>query len=541
MLTLEKLDIASFTKNQWRATHKQYRQAFCLSLIVGLVAHGFVLTNLIITEDGTGHLWGSNVYMWRSGRWLAGYYLKIHDNYVMPFVQGALAIFYLSVAGSLTASVLRAKTSIASCLIGVIFVTFPSFASAFSYQWFSDVYALSALLSVIAVVVIESRHRYRIPVAAILLVASLALYQAFIAVAGTLVLFLLIQEIYESELSQKDIKCLICKFVEFGGSFCLAAFFYILSLKTCTYLYSQPMNTYKGMDAVGFLPVKELPVLFLRTYRYLDDFMSGRIFSFVWYQKLAITALLMVGGISVIYKTLQNKTKAKGFIAVVAVSVLLASLIPLAFSTSILAPKSGSGVLTAFGLIPVFAGAVHVTISRKMPSLYRTLMIVIAIIVVLGFVNRCSVIYLKGYLQTNASLRFSHGLAMRVAALPAYDPAQSKLAVVGGLYNKKIGGYSGPPFTEQSRGFWHGPPGFAERYNPGLRNRKIVGLMKFLGIQMLPAGGDAVLRAQQIALKMPVYPEEGSVKHVEDLAVVNLGRNSLIKDVSVNMLGGGCI
>jgi len=219
------------------------------------------------------------------------------------------------------------------------------------------------------------------------------------------------------------------------------------------------------------------------------------------------------------------------------VLLLLLLLPPAAFISSILAPLAKTTSLNLFGVIGIMAGATFWLVEKMKFSL-RTVCIVLICVFIMGFINRSNAINLKGYLYTQAAFETANRVLARIEKMPEFQK-KPKIAFVGRLPNVFETPYTGPPFNELGRGFWGGLTGFADPRTK--RSDKIMNLYKIHGLNLSPLRLNVVdcEVAEEAALDMPIWPDSGSIRAVDDLIVVNFGDRVPVKGITVEELGDG--
>ena len=189
VVTLPEKVLNSIKKNipsQWKA-------CVFAALIAGLFAHLYKITNW--TPN-----WDSLVFrydyqdMTELGRWFLHIVCAISSFYDLPFLNGILSIIFHAIGAVCICRMFRVKTSIAAGLIGAVVVSFPTVTSVMMYNYVADGYGISFLLSCMAAMFMtEEKPKYAL--SAVLIMLSVAIYQAYIAVTIMLILIYLITEL----------------------------------------------------------------------------------------------------------------------------------------------------------------------------------------------------------------------------------------------------------------------------------------------------------------------------------------------------------
>lgn len=177
-----------------KAFFRRYRVPFLASLFFGLLAYGFVFTNKLINHDEAHALFikGATVV---SGRWGLGALDSIFPNYSMPWIYGLITIFLVAVGICILADMFCLRNRLLQVLLAGSVMVFPSLMGLFGYMFTSSSFALSFLLSILAVFLVQKGNkRYLFPAFGCL-VLSLSIYQSYISVAAGLLVLILIQRL----------------------------------------------------------------------------------------------------------------------------------------------------------------------------------------------------------------------------------------------------------------------------------------------------------------------------------------------------------
>ncbi len=177
----------------------QQQWAFLAVLIVGLIAHGYIIFNRISYHDNTACLFSLGA-TYELGRWGLGiiYDLQIFTTrtFSVPVFNGILSMLLIGLSASELVKIFDIKTKSAAAIIGAIMIAYPVVPSIFSFMFTSWPYFLGLLLSVKAAAIIVNANDIKgIIGSAVVLSVSLGLYQAFFAVTITIVLIKLLQDV----------------------------------------------------------------------------------------------------------------------------------------------------------------------------------------------------------------------------------------------------------------------------------------------------------------------------------------------------------
>ncbi len=171
----------------------QWRVCFFASLLVGIIAHFYKITNWLPNWDSLVFRYDSQ-NMIALGRWFLPVVCSFSSFYDLPFLNGIIAIIFHALGAVCICRILNVKKNITAFLIGAVIVSFPTVTSVMMYNYVADGYAVSFFLSVLAALYM-TREKPRYILAAVLIALSTGIYQAYITVTIMLVLLKLIDEI----------------------------------------------------------------------------------------------------------------------------------------------------------------------------------------------------------------------------------------------------------------------------------------------------------------------------------------------------------
>lgn len=197
--------------NTLQNVYEKNKKWLCFLLIStflwGLAAHGYAFMHSNFSHDSLNEFDGnviSNSIKYQSGRFLVPLSRAIfRTNLTLPWMIGILSLFWAGLAAFLTIKIFKIESKITAFLLAGIFtanLTVSCTTATFIHDLDSNMLAL--LFAVAAVYFWQRGKWYWLP-ASVLVTVSLALYQAFILVTVTLVLFVCILETMNAEKFEK--------------------------------------------------------------------------------------------------------------------------------------------------------------------------------------------------------------------------------------------------------------------------------------------------------------------------------------------------
>ena len=142
-------------KQLWKEIFVQFRGIYGITFCTGLFAYGFVMTNVLNNYDSIAVTPGGYGTGIKSGRWfltiLGDFIAKVWGNYTLPLFNGIVAISFISLSACIICALLKIQTRLLACTCGMLFISFPTFASTMLYIYTVHYYAFAILLTVIGV------------------------------------------------------------------------------------------------------------------------------------------------------------------------------------------------------------------------------------------------------------------------------------------------------------------------------------------------------------------------------------------------------
>ena len=315
-------------RSRWQALPGAVRAAFACCFAAGFFCHLFAFTNLIPNSDGISRVYDAQ-QMTVSGRWFL-HYASAWNGYVQaPAVIGFFSLLFLSLAAGLTASVLKLRRPLTGALCGALMAVFPSMAYTFLYLFTASAYCFGILLAVLAVWLAD-RYRWGFLFAAPLLACAVGTYQAYLAVAVSLLLLrLVLLGLSEGE----QAKHLLLEGLKSLALLVLGLLLYYLTLRIFLAVKDLELLNYKGIGGGLSLSgmLAKLPEAYLGLFRYF----------FVPHSFAKYTTPLTVAGNTVMFLAglwaiLRLPLRSRPRPGTVALTLLCCALLPLGLNLTVL-------------------------------------------------------------------------------------------------------------------------------------------------------------------------------------------------------------
>ncbi len=112
----------------WARLPAATKQSFFAGVVMGLVCHLYLFTNLIPNHDAVFHLFQCD-YGTASGRWFLPLVLAWDGDYNMPWLQGVLSLLCLAGTVCITTRLLRIEKPLAIVITAALCTAFPTVAA----------------------------------------------------------------------------------------------------------------------------------------------------------------------------------------------------------------------------------------------------------------------------------------------------------------------------------------------------------------------------------------------------------------------------
>ncbi len=234
----------------WRLQIKEeWKTAFFATWIVGLLAHAYRFFNFLPIWDSMYNFYGIGS-TFSLGRWFLPYVGLISSIFDLPWVNGVLSLFYISIAMILLVELFGIRRRLPIILCSAAFVSFPTVVSSFAYMYTADAYMLSFLLAVLAVYLTFRIPKWGMFFGMISLAFGMGIYQAYATTCAVLVLVFVIHQFVTEKPAffdavKRDLKYL---WMLLGG-----ALLYYIILKLTLWHFNTTLSNYQGVGDMGVM------------------------------------------------------------------------------------------------------------------------------------------------------------------------------------------------------------------------------------------------------------------------------------------------
>ena len=493
--------------------------AVIAALVSGTITHLFGLVNVLHNYDDIAQQprgYGTGV---TSGRWLLSLLGDFCDlvggNYNLTFVNGLLFIALIACSAGFLVSVFHIGSRKMAALVGMLLVAFPSAFSTLAFRYTAVYYGMAMLLSVLAAWILQ-RHKYGLFLSALCTAFALGIYQAYVPMTiGIFVLMLLQQTLEGNSAFWK----LIRRGIYYCISLLLGLLFYYLFLEITLKIYGTELSTYQGVNQMGKIALADLPEL-VREALYSVCMLPLKDYCGLAASKLIKIAylLLFIFDALIIGYILFRKIKK---ISLIFFTAVLCLAFPIAVNfIVIMCPDSWVYTLMVYSFVLVACAPIILfeCIGLKEDGkqgrrrfLAQGISFVLAMLIG-SYAYQTNVNYIALYYSNRQVENYLNSLVVQVRMAEGFD-TEMDWAFIGEIddpllhcYWQYEMNYGGIEFTE-----W-----MLQRYSWGEWIRNYFGYT-------FPVESDneiAELNKSDEVRNMPCWPNEGSIKVIDDTVVI---------------------
>ena len=248
----------------------QFRSVFFGVLLFGLLAQGMGLFNKFSHHDDVAILFDMGTTI-SSGRWMLQVLTVLEGKFYgtvstsLPLFNGVVSLLCLGAVGGLLVRLLRIENRVYCFLLGCVMAAFPMITALFAYMFTSHPYMIGLLMMTVSACLICGKNSWWMKIAGLLIGgAGVGIYQAYLRILVTAVLFYHIMETAEGGKSARD--CF------------LSAAFHVLCIlgvmlvywagnRFFLYKYQVELSAYQGIADMGQMTLQTLLGRIGRAYR----------------------------------------------------------------------------------------------------------------------------------------------------------------------------------------------------------------------------------------------------------------------------------
>lgn len=405
------------------------------TFLFGALAHMFAFTNKLVNHDEVNTLFfkGGTSPL---GRWGLALLDRIFPDYSMPWIYGVLTVLLIAIAVCLMVDVFRIHKPLLQILLSGVVITFPTLTGTLTYMFTSSSYAVSLLLSVLAVFFLQSPSRKFIFLALGCMIASLSIYQSYIALAASLSVVLLIQQLLQGEPVSTVIRRGFC----FVGFLVASLGLYYIATQLVNHLKHTGFDGYASSSSMSF-SLLSLPTDVADAYQtFLQYFTEGYrgLIPTLFSRKLHSLLLITMAVLLLAWFFAQAKRDFPRLLLLLA----LIAVLPLAINCMhLFATLDAVHTLVLYSFVSVYILGIILTdvclpllptasFSRLCKTLSLNLLTLALSAIIVANTYIANEAYLTLYLRYENAYAFYTSLFADLKMMPEFDE-DSKLALVG--------------------------------------------------------------------------------------------------------------
>lgn len=336
---------------KWFDTNK--RIAFITVIIIGIITHITMLTEMIMSQDG---LWNSIQYSrageWELtlGRWGIALIERVNNFIAIPTVATMSCIVVMAITAVILVELFEFKSKISVIFTSMVLVLTPCFTATVLYIYTSFAYCFNMFLSTIVIWFIY-KFKYKklgFIFATICFMLSLSIYQSYIGVVAGLCLILSIYELLKKDKKYKEIFFNILKVmiaVVIGGVL------YCIVTKVLLNMSGLELVNYKGSGNTNILNIiYNLKSTILQTYKDFFKFFLGDtiVYNTNYRREVLYFVFLIMIMISILLNLIYIKESKKEKVIRSLAIILFTLVLPIGLNAiDILVPETTIYSLTA--------------------------------------------------------------------------------------------------------------------------------------------------------------------------------------------------
>lgn len=220
------------------------------TLIFSIINYIYFCTHHSLAPDAVGvgaqHI--ANGWEVSLGRWLIPIVDSARGGLVVPGLILTSGIFSLTVAIILLAKIFAIKKTASLIILSAVIVFFPTFSESVLFVYCYDSYCLAMLFSVLAGYFMCTKKGYLkcygLPI--FFMILSLGLYQAYVGVTISIIFFVSLKDMINSDIRTKDVMLIMLRRIL---CLVLGLILYYVTTKIIGKIVHVSASSYKGADS----------------------------------------------------------------------------------------------------------------------------------------------------------------------------------------------------------------------------------------------------------------------------------------------------
>jgi len=505
---------------------------FCViaTFAVGLVTHGYMYLQDAVSHDSLNEFYGYNEWKVQLGRFITPLYKVLtRGNMTLPWLIGLYSLLWMGFSVFFTVKIFRVTSKVFTVLIAGVFATNIAVTSTTAtYIHDLDSYMFSLLMAVIAIYLwnrFDRGYLMAIPLVAI----SMGLYQSYLAVMLTLIVFVLVLDLLAGDVFKTVFyKGLRSVGMLLGGGVlyfvCFKLVLAITGLKELTGTYNSMGNMFEmsvldRLEAMGSAYTTSLSRMF-RPVSTLGALVT------------ALTAIMVVIALS--FMIVRALKRRMGY-AEIALTVALLAVLPLFMNVSrFLSGYSHDLMHFAVWLIYLLVLLLFCsgrlkqegekkkdtdgTCELSAASLCKCICVFVVVVIIGSNIVLANQAYMQKDFEQDANLSFFTRVLDRMEQVEGYDNRTVPVVFVGRPQSFPKG-QADLGFETSSELLWCNDPLAIGSLYPE-RYQKYFNYKLHYSIRVLPHEKAREYQFMEQVIEMPSFPAKGSVMLMDGVLVV---------------------
>lgn len=519
-----------------RVSEKYYNNRKTIFLVFlsvfafGFFAHGFMFSNVAFSHDSLNEFNAAicgNDFRIQFGKFLVPIYRAITRGIIaIPWVIGILSLIYISFTVLLVVKMFNIKSKPLIVLISGIFTTnmaVTATATTFIHDLDCDMLAL-LLATLGAYLWCKYDKGYLLGIIPCML--SMGLYQSYISVAITLIIFYCILSL----LNSADYKLVFKKGLKGAGMVLSSSIIYLIGVKIALAVTNLHIVSGRSssLDFIANRSLKSILYGIFRTYAMVPyklittEFMCPK-----WLTILLCISLILIAGFMIIFTLSKLEVKAR----LLVIALIIAMPLGMNFIGVFVLGNTHDLMLYSIWLVYLFALLViwqycknKVNLKEIKKDVVKGLAVVLVGLLLVTNIYTANSLHLKKKLEYDATMSYMTRVVYSVENFEDYVPGKTQVVFVGGpseLVNiPGLDKYENIVGIDTPYALWMSNSSRCNAYFKYVLLNPAVIADEQTFVEM---------NKNEIVKSMPVYPAEGSMQYIDDILVVKLGKEYRVK------------
>jgi len=497
---------------------KEYRLVIAIFLITSLLIHLPLFIENILTADVLLNTRYYSGYAWELSLGRFGlYFIGLLKGFIVfPQIEITLGILLLLASIIFIFDLFHIQNKALQVISSIVVACCPIVSATLLFHYCALPYCLAFFGGVLAVYLFfkVKKRIWKYGISILLITMLLSMYQAYLAIPITLLLFYWMIQVLQKKFSWKEF------FLSFGVVVLGGIFYYILMRLSLAFFHID-LNSYRGANSIGLESIFDIPSRILLAYQsfyqfYFTDSIVTNSNIGMQYVNVFFFVLLAIG---IVVYFIQEKLPWKSIL----LFLFLGLLIPLGINVVVvLLPNTSIQLLMSSGYILVFLFLCYIVQDIKILKIFS---IFLLFIMIRGYVIQDSATYQTLSITYQKTYEVASDIRSEIINYP-----DMPVMIVGNLEDNPIYANSYAtqlePVSHLTYGFVSNYPLFWEEYS-NVKNGWSRFMNFYLGYPIHFVDEDTYhsILDSSTYQKMSCYPEDG-VKIIDGVVVVKIAKEN---------------